>query len=126
MSDPHAGLDDEGLSAVCVQQHDTNLAAITRVDQTRCIDDGDPVLRGQPRARLDESCVPLRNRHGESRADDRPLPRLELDVLARGEIEAGIARISAYRDDGVLAETLDRQLDHLAERAGSSRASASK
>jgi len=84
------------------------------------------VPRGKPGTWLDEACVPLRNRDGETSAHDGPLPRVELHAVAGGEVEPCIAGVRTDRDDRIVPETLKGQLDHLAERAGSSRASASK
>ncbi len=82
--------------------------------------------RGEPGAWLDEAGVALRNRNRQTGADHRPLPRPELDALAGGQVEPCVARVGADGDDRVLAQALERELDHLAERAGSSRASASR
>jgi hypothetical protein len=62
LGDPHSRLDDERLSCIGVQQRDADLAAITRVDEPRRVDDADPVARGETGARLDETGVSLGNR----------------------------------------------------------------
>ena len=64
----------------------------------------------------------LASRHGIS-VDNAPGL---IDSGYRGEVEPSVAGIGANGDGCVLAETLERQLDHLAERARSSRASASR
>ncbi len=79
---------------------------------------------GKPGARLDKTGVPRRNRHRQTGTHYRPLPRPELRPFTGGQVKARVARVGADGDDRVFAETLERQLDHLTERAGSSRASA--
>ena len=112
LRDPHARLDDERLARVGVQQRDLQLAAVAGVDQPRRVHDRDAVLRREARARLDEARVSLGDRDGEPGADQRALARCELDVLARREVEARVAGVGAARDDRVVAQPPDRQLDH--------------
>jgi hypothetical protein len=57
---------------------------------------------------LDEAGVSLRNRDGQTGADERSLARTELDLLTRGEIEPGVTGIRALGDDCVRVEPLDR------------------
>ena len=61
------GSTTNGLARVGVEQVDQQLAAVARVDETRRVDDRDPVLRGEARARLHEAGVALRDRDGEAR-----------------------------------------------------------
>ena len=89
------GSTTNGSLAVGVEQHDPELAAVAGVDEPGRVDDRDPVPRREPRARLDEAGVALRDRDREAGADDRALARAELDALARGEIEPGVARVGA-------------------------------
>src|SRR3954470_12300494 len=83
LRDAHPGLDDERLSRIGVQENDLQLAAITRVDEPRRVDDRDPVLGGKAGARLHEPGVTVRNRDRQPGADERTFPRPELDALAR-------------------------------------------
>ena len=119
LGDPHPRLDDERLARVGVEQDDPQLAAVAGVDQARRVDDRDPVLRRQAGARLDEACVALRDRHREARRDQRPLAGTELDALAGREIEAGVARVGAPGQHGVVPQPLDRQLDQALSRVAS-------
>ena len=112
LGDPFARLGDERPLAVGVQEHDLDLAAVARVDQARRVDDRDPVPGSKARPRLDEACIPLGDRHGEPRADERSLPGPEPDLVAGGEVEAGIAVVGAVRHARVLAEALNLELDH--------------
>ena len=80
----------------------------------------------EARPRLYEACVPIGNRHGQAGPDDRPRTGSELDALRCGEVEAGVAFVRLRREDRILAQSLDRKLDQFAERAGASRASASR
>src|SRR5437588_7664410 len=126
LGDPHSGLDDESLRPVGVEQDNADLTAVAGIDQPWRVDDGDPVPGGKPGAWLDESGVSVRNRDRQTGANNGPLPGPELHALAGGQVEARVTRIGAGGDDRVFAETLDLQLDHLTERVGSSRASASR
>ena len=72
-----------------------------------------PCRDGEPGARLDEAGVALRDGDREAGADRRPLPRSQLDALARGEVEAGVARVRLAGQDGVVAQAADRELDHV-------------
>ena len=65
LGDAHPRLDDERLARVGVEQRDAQLAAVAGVDEPRRVDDRDPVLRREPRARLHEPRVPVRDRDGE-------------------------------------------------------------
>src|SRR5204863_5158045 len=87
LRDPHPRLDDESLVRVCVEQHDLELPAVAGVDEPRRVQNCDAVPRGKPRTRLDEARVAVGDRHREAGSDERPLPRAELDSLARGEIQ---------------------------------------
>jgi hypothetical protein len=109
LRDPHSRLDHERLTGVGVEQVDQQLAAVARVDETRRVDDRDPVLRRQARPRLNEARVPLRDRDREPRGDERPLARREDDAFAGGEVEAGVALVRACRQDSLVPEPLDRQ-----------------
>src|SRR5581483_842768 len=100
------------LALVGVQEDDLQLAAIARVDEPRCVHDRDPVLCREARARLDEAGVALGDRNSESRADGRARSGCKLDAFAGGEIETCVAAVRARRYDRVVAQTLNRQLDH--------------
>ena len=120
LGDPHAGLDDERLARVGVVEDHPQLAAVARVDEPGRVHDRDPVLRRQARARNDEAGVTLGDRDGDACSDHRPLARPELVPLAGDEVEAGVARVGARGQHGVVAEPRDGQLDH-ARRPGESR-----
>src|SRR5581483_10081334 len=112
LRDAHAGLDDERLARIRVQEDDLQLAAVAGVDEPGRVDDRDPVLRREPRARLDEAGIAVGDRDGEPGADERPLAGPELDPLARREVEPGIAAVRTRRHDRVVTQATDRQLDH--------------
>src|SRR6185295_3042660 len=112
--------DDEGLARIGVEEDDSNLAAITGVDQARGVDDGDAVPRGEPRAGLDAPCEALGDRDGEPRSNHGPLPRFELVPVARGEIEARVTGVRALGEGRLGAKAADRELDHALDCAGAS------
>src|SRR2546423_1204891 len=58
--------------------------------------------------------------------DDAPLAGRERGVFARGEIEAGIARVGGVRQNGVVAQTPNGKLDQCAPAAGVSTAAATR
>jgi hypothetical protein len=60
---------------------------------------------------LHEPGIALRNRNGKPRADDGALAGLELDALARRQVEARVAVIGTRREDRVVPESLDRERD---------------
>ena len=83
---------------VGVQQDDLQLAAVAGVDEARRVHDRDPVLRREPRARLDEAGVARPG--SRPRARCRPVarsPGAELDALARREVEPRVAGVRAHR-----------------------------
>ncbi len=86
------GLDGERLARVGVQEHDQHLPAVAGVDEAGRVDDADPVARGEPRTRLHEPRVSLRDLDGDPGRDDGALARLERDLLARSEVEPGVTR----------------------------------
>src|SRR5205814_10222860 len=75
-------------------------------------------------ARLHEAGEAVRDRHGETCPDDAPLARRQRRLLARGEIEAGVARVGGLRQNGVVVQTPDRKLDQRAPATGVSTAAA--
>ena len=54
------------------------------------------VTCGEARARHDEPRVPRRERDGDTRADDGPRARCELDPVARSQVEAGVSRVGLW------------------------------
>jgi hypothetical protein len=70
------------------------------------------VARREPRARLHEAGVAERDRDREPGADERTLAGRQLDALAGGEVESGVAGVCARGHDCVVAQPLHRQLDH--------------
>ena len=114
LGDAHAGLDDEALVLIGVEQHDGHLAAVAGVHEAGRVDDGDPVPRGQAGARLHEPGVALRDGDGEAGADGRALARAELDPVAGGQVEPRVARVGPAGDGGLGAQAPHRQVDQRA------------
>ena len=86
--------------------------AVALVDQSRGVHLPEPVLGGEPGARQHETCVPGRNGDRDAGADDRSRPGLELDALARGEVEPRVARVRPARHDGIRMQPLDGDPGH--------------
>jgi hypothetical protein len=114
LGDPHPRLDGEAVARVRVQQHDAQLAPVAGVDQAGRVDDADPVPRCEAGARLHEARMAVGDRDGEAGGDGGALARAEHDALARREVEPGVALVGALRDDSVVTQTRDRELDHVA------------
>ena len=89
-----------------------DLAAIARVDEAGRIHLPEPVPRSEARAGHHEPRITRRDRDCDPGSDDRARAGRELDALARGEVEAGIARVRPRRDDRVRPQTLDGELHH--------------
>ena len=64
--------------------------------------------------------------HREPRPDDTSLAGTELEPLAGGEVEAGVALVGLRRKDGVVAQPRDRKVDHPRSAAEPSCASATR
>src|SRR5436309_1098199 len=89
----------------------TCFAANARVHETGHVDDRDPAPRCEPRVRLDEPCAAVGDRDRGAGPDRRAITGCDLGALARREIEAGIAVVGACRDDAVVAQAANRELD---------------
>ena len=70
------------------------------------------MARREPRAGLDETGVPGRNRDRQAGADHGALPRSELDALARRQIEPGVALVRPRGQRRAGVEALHRQPGH--------------
>ena len=117
LRDPHPRLDDERLARVGVEQLDQQLAAVAGVDEARaCSRSRSRASRRGPSAagRSPRSPPGSRPRGRSGRA--RALAGRELDALARREVEAGVARVRARREHGLVAQPPDRQLDQAVSR----------
>ena len=77
---------------------DQQLAAVARVDEPGRVDDRDPVLGREARSAAGRSprSPPGSRRRGPVGTSARS-PGRELDALARGEVEAGVARVGPRR-----------------------------
>ena len=87
--------------AVGVQEVDQQLAAIAGVDEPGRVDDRDPVLRGQARARLDEAGVAVRDRDREAGRRRARAPPARARPARRPTGRAPRRRVGARRHDGL-------------------------
>ena len=110
LRDPIPGLDPEGLRRVGVEQQDPDFPAVAGVDQAGAVDEGDPVLAGQARARQDQPGVPVGDLDRDPGPDAPPLSRPEVGGLAGAEVEAGVALVGARGQDRPLDHPLHPQL----------------
>ena len=97
LGDPHTGLDHDRLVTVSVVQDHPQLAPVTRIHEPGCVHDRDPVPRREAGTRNDEPRVTIRNRHRNSRPDERALSGAELVMIAGDQIEARIAGVRPGR-----------------------------
>ena len=101
------------LGRVEVDQQHLDLTAVAGVHGAGRVDDGDAVPGGQPRARVHETAVPLRQREGDPGRHQRALPRREHDVDRGVQVGAGVAgvRVGRERQRGVQPDHGDGQGD---------------
>ena len=113
LSDALAPLDMEVLGRVGVDEQHLEFTAVAAVDETGGVETGDAVLEGETAARLDETCVSIGDRHGESGGDEfASSPGAQQRVMTGREIETGItdARVAGHRQVGV--ESHHRDFEH--------------
>jgi hypothetical protein len=92
LGDALAALDADGLGTVVDEQH-LELAAVARVDETRCVEHGYALLHRQARARQHEPRVALGDGDGEPGGDEPPLARLERHGLRGAKVEPRVTRV---------------------------------
>jgi hypothetical protein len=90
LGDPGSLLYQKGLLAIVVDQGYHYLAAVARVDEAWCVDEGDAMPHRQPAAREHEPRVALGNGDRDSRPHHRPSTRRERHFFHRAQIIAGI------------------------------------
>src|SRR5690349_10840182 len=71
LGDPIAGLYIERLMRIVVDQQHADLVAVPRVDEARRVEARDAVAQREPRTRLHEAGVALRNRNRDTGWDER-------------------------------------------------------
>ncbi len=97
LGDAVAGRDPEGLGRVVVEQQHPQFAAVAGVDQAGAVDQRDPVVASQARARQDQAGVPVGDLDRDPGADAPALARPDVGRLAGVEVEPGVARVGAGR-----------------------------
>ena len=93
-------IDLERVIAVGVQEQHPDLSPVPRVDQPRRVDQPDPVLRRQSRARQHQPRVAGRNLDRDPGADVGPLPRPDGGGLHRVQVEARVTTVGATGKPG--------------------------
>jgi hypothetical protein len=109
LRDPLAARDGERLLTVGVEQQHANLAPIPGVDQPGGVHERDPVPGREPRARQHQPGLSHGNLDGDTRTDRGALSRPEHRLFDRVQVEAGVVRISARRQQRVFLEPPDVQ-----------------
>ena len=107
LGDAHAAGDGDGGVAVEVDQADLDLPAVVRVDGAGGVDDAQPLLGGQPGARVDEADGAQRQGQGDAGAHELPLAGGEGHILGAVEVDAGVAAVGAGGQGQVLVQSLD-------------------
>ena len=97
-----------------LQQH-PHLAPVAGVDQARGVDERDPVLQRQARARQDQAGEALGNGDREARADADAAARRDARSLSRVEIQAGVGVVAAGGQRRLLAQPGEAELFHAAD-----------
>jgi len=95
---------------VRVEHQDPDLSSIAGVDQTRGVDERDPVPDRHARAWENEAADALRDLHGQPRADADPSARCETRRFGRVEVEAGVVVVGAGGQGRLLAELHELEL----------------
>ena len=90
LGDPGSLLYQKGLLAVVVYEGNPYLAAVARVYEPWCVDEGDPMPHREPAARKHEPRITLRDGDRDPGPHQRPCPRRELYFLHRSQIVPGI------------------------------------
>ncbi len=70
-----------------IDENDPDLPPIIGVNGSGAVDKGDPLLKGQSRARTNLSFKTFRNRHGQAGRNQSPLPRFKDQRFVKGGTE---------------------------------------
>ncbi len=96
-----------------VDGNDLDLTSIPGVDDPWGVDDPHPQTNSQPAARRHQADVTLGYGNRQTRGNDCSLPRLERHAFARGQIEAGITRMSGLGQRNLRIQPADGYLHAL-------------
>lgn len=94
------------LGRIQVDQRHLDLAAVTRVDGTRTVDNRKPNARSQSRPRMHQADHPERDRDRDTRSHQGSVPGFQFDVFGAEQIDPGVAFVGAagQRKLGVKAD----------------------
>ena len=98
---------------IMVDEQNLDLAAISGIHRPRCVDDADPVPMRQAGPWVDECGVPVRHRHGNSRADQGTLARQEGHIGSGHQVGARVARVCVRRQGHTRVEPHDKYVNCL-------------
>src|SRR5205807_9533659 len=93
LRDPVTARDLRRRIPIVVDEVDQDLAAVAGVDRTRGVEHRHTQPAGQPRPRMHQPDVPLRQGDGDARTHQRAGAGGELDVLGRDQVGTGVARV---------------------------------
>jgi hypothetical protein len=83
---------------IVIDQHDHDLAAVSGVDRTRCVQDGDPEAGGESGPWVDQADVAVREFDRDPGRDERPATaRSDLDIGGGVQVGAGVTGMSVER-----------------------------
>ncbi len=98
LRDPISPSDPHGFSGVQVDQIDPDLPPEAGVDGARGVDYREACTRGQARSGVHQTHVPDRDRDGDARTHEGPLPGREFAVLGRVQVDPRIRGVRPERD----------------------------
>jgi hypothetical protein len=111
LGDPVAPADGERLVDVGVEQVDQDLAAVARVNRAGCVDHGNPVIGGQPRARVYERGIPRGQGDSHTSGNQSALTRSEAHVRAGVQVRSRVAGVGVVGQRQARVESRDQHLD---------------
>ncbi len=109
LRDPLASGDADWRLLVGVEQQNLQLAAVTLVDQARCVDDRQAVFGSQAGARDNQAGMTCRQFDRDPGGDLYALTRRNLNRVERAEIEPGVAGVGPPRHYRAWVKPLETQ-----------------
>ena len=97
LGDAVAALDAEGRVQIGVQQRDHDLAAVPGVHRARRVEDGDAVLGGKSRARMDQAHPADGHGDGQPGADQGAGTGIEHGIGAGAQVQPRVAGLGIAR-----------------------------
>lgn len=107
LSDLFSAADTYGPFAIQIDGYDFDLPAVVAVDQSRRVDEREPLAQSEAASCLDEAGEAFRDGQGYSGWNERSLSGSEDMIDGGPEIESGVACVRICGKREVFVETLD-------------------